>query len=532
MAEQDVTRCDVAIVGFGPGGQALASLLGRGGHHVIVLERWFEPYNLPRMSTLDGEIARLMQHVADPTKALARATAHTQVEMYGSDETRVATIDWSDTRGGHPSHLSVHQPDIESAMIARISSMPTVEVRWGVQVVGVEQTDTGVDVTALDSEGIAGVVHADYVVGMDGASSFVRDAVGIELDVIHRHEDRWVMTDFDLVGEIPNGVGSRYIFNLDFETPYFYGPNGANRCRADVRIAPGVSDEEILADPDAGYRFMRDRLGAPVESLRQTRRIVYRFRSQMAERFREGRVFIGGDAAHAMTPFLGQGACTAMRDSANLGWKLDLVLSGKVDEALLDTYESERWEHDAQFVHGSFGMWAMATPADRASAQERDNFMREQDGQLGMFVEPLQNGILRIGADGEPGLLAGELAPQGRVEWAGRTALLDDLVGYGFQIVFRDRATADAWDASTVDVRLRELGIRVVVIGDHDGGFRDLDGTYAAFFTEARAVAFVGRPDFYLFGVAGDVDDVAALVADLLAQLLVPATTAAPSSTN
>jgi 3-(3-hydroxy-phenyl)propionate hydroxylase len=517
-------RWPVAIVGFGPGGQALASLLGRCGHRVLVLERWTEPYNLPRMSTLDGEIARLLQHAADPGEALAQATPHTEVEMYGSDEARIATIDWSDTRGGHPSHLSVHQPDIESAMMTRIDTMPAVDVRWGTTVTGLEQDDDGVVVTATGPNGTASVVRADYVVGMDGASSFVRGAAGIGLDVIHRHEDRWVMTDFDIVDDLPDRLGARYIFNLDFDTPFFFGPNGANRCRADVRVAPGVSDADVLADVDGGYRFMRERLGVPGHLLRQTRRIVYRFRSQMAERFREGRVFIGGDAAHAMTPFLGQGACTAMRDSANLGWKLDLVLKGVADQSLLDTYEGERWEHDAQFVHGSFGMWGMASPSDRESAEARNEYMQQQDGELGMFIEPLANGILRTGTDGRPGRLAGELAPQGRVTWFGRTALLDDLVGYGFQLVIRDRSTAEEFDLSRVEARLGELGARVVVLGGEGDSFADVDGVYEAFFRDADAVAFIGRPDFYLFGVAGDVPDVRAMVDDLLGQLEPPGT--------
>jgi 3-(3-hydroxy-phenyl)propionate hydroxylase len=521
MTAQLDTLVDVAIVGFGPGGQALASLLGRAGHRVVVLEKWTEPYDLPRMSTLDGEIARMLQHAAEPAAAPANATAHREVELYGADGSRLATVDWSDDRGGHPSHLSVHQPDIESAMIARIASQPTVETRWGTCVTALTQDADGVDLTTVDRNGVETVVRARYAVGMDGASSFVRSAAGIGLEVLDEHEDRWVMTDFEIVGEVPDGLAGRYVFNLDYETPFFYGPNGAGRCRADVRVAPGLTDEQVLADHDGGYRFMQERLGVPATSLRQIRRVVYRFRSQLAEHLQAGRVFIGGDAAHAMTPFLGQGACTAMRDSANLAWKLDLVLPGVVDEALLDTYESERWEHDAQFVHGSFGMWGMATPADRESADARDAFIRQQDGEGGMYIEPLRDGVLRSTPSGEPGRLVGELAPQGRVATGGRAALLDDLTGYGFQLVLRDAAAARCWDAARHAERLEALGVHVVTLGEPDGP-EDVDGTYAEFFSQAGAAAFVGRPDFYLFGVADDAEDVPALVDDLLAQLPLP----------
>src|SRR5262245_43728546 len=113
---------DVAIVGFGPAGQVLASLLGRAGHRVVVFEKFATPYGLPRMSTLDGEVARLLQHTCDPLKALEGAIPQPTVELFGADGTLAATVDWSYQRAGYPSHLSLHQPNLESAMIERIAT--------------------------------------------------------------------------------------------------------------------------------------------------------------------------------------------------------------------------------------------------------------------------------------------------------------------------------------------------------------------------------------------------------------------------
>lgn len=520
-ADAPVAECDVAVVGFGPAGQALASILGRAGHRVIVVEKWEEPYNLPRMSTLDGEIARLMQHVAVPG-ALSRAVAQRSVDMIGANGEKVATIDWNDLRGGHPSHLSVHQPDIESAMMARIAELRSVRVRWGTEAVAIHDDGERVELTTV-CRGLTERIHAQYLVGMDGASSFVREALDIPLEVVHRHEDRWVMTDFDILGPLPNDLESRYIFDLSLESPYFYGLNGAGRCRVDARVDPWLSDEEVMGDSDGGLTFMQARLGVDPNLLKQSRRVLYRFRSQMAESFRVGRAFIGGDAAHAMTPFLGQGACTAMRDSVNLGWKLDLVLSGKASEVLLDTYESERWEHDAQFVHSSLGMWAFANQPDAESASDRDRFMREQDGSLGMFIEPLTDGVLhRKNSTASPAAWSGELAPQGRVTAHGRTSLLDDIVGFGFQLVFRDARAAQACDLAGVENELTELGGHLVILGDGPAHYGDVDGSYATFFESTNAAAFLARPDFYLFGVAETGAEVDDLVAELHTQLTNP----------
>lgn len=115
-------------------------------------------------------------------------------------------------------------------------------------------------------------------------------------------------------------------------------------------------DPRDLAGDEHGYVWLASNIGVSREKVRITRRVLYRFRSQIARSFRRGRVFLGGDAAHAMTPHMGQGACCAMRDSVNLAWKLDLVLSGRTQPELLETYEAERRGHSAFFVRGSLAI--------------------------------------------------------------------------------------------------------------------------------------------------------------------------------
>lgn len=505
---------DVVVVGFGPAGEMLASLLGRHGHRIVVLEKFPEPYGLPRMSTLDGEVARLLQHAADPAEALAESLPVRTVEIWGSDGEQKGRFDWDHKRGGHWSHLTLHQPNIEAAMGRRIATLPNVDVRWGTSVVDLRADGAGYTVTTSGGDSVT----ARYVIGMDGASGFVRDAVGIDVEVVHHHDDRWVLTDYDVVEPLPRGLETRCFFDLDFEQPYFWGPNGAGRVRSDVRMLPG-DDQDVEAAEERGLEFLERRVGIPRRHVRQTRRKLYTFRSQIAGAMRTGDVFIGGDSAHAMTPYMGQGACTAMRDAANLAWKLDLVLRGVARDALLDTYEAERLPHARFFVEGSLAAYKMVNPATPEEAAARDGYLEATGGDVTPPIPPLRGGVQHRLPDGECGAQAGEVAIQGVVRIGERQGLLDDLVGYGFHIV----STLPVEDLVGPErrARLAELGVRVVHLGE--GRVEDVEGTYRDFLAEHCATTLLSRPDTYLFGLADGPDRSLALIDDLLAQIPAPA---------
>ncbi len=511
---------DVVIVGFGPGGEVAASLIGQAGHRVLVIDKAPGPYGQPRMSTLDGEIARVLQHAANPEEAMEDAIKAPDILLFGADGEPVPPIDWDYVSGGHWSHYSLHQPNIEAAMERRIAACPSVEVRWGSRATGIEQLKDAVRVTVEMASGDGATartetVSARYVLGFDGASSFVRRAAGIELDVIHEHDDRWILTDFDALRPLPEIV-TRSHFRMNPSRPWYTGPNGANRCRTDVRVLPEENLDEELSE-DRGYAFLEKHYGLTRQDVRLTRRVAYRFRSQLARSFRAGRVFLGGDAAHAMTPYMGQGACCAMRDAANLAWKLRLVLSGAADESLLDSYEPERLPHSAFFVHGSLATFQYVNEPDPGKAAERDAATRA--GHLKFPPIPgLTVGVLHRDAAGALAPHAGMLAPQGVARRGQSEGRLDDLVGYGGQLI-SSLPLAGLLGPERL-ARLGELGVHVLHVADDDTADAvDVDGTYRDFWANTGATTLLARPDHYLFGVAVGEDDIRALVDDLLAQI-------------
>ncbi|KAJ5390464.1 uncharacterized protein N7496_001532 [Penicillium cataractarum] len=510
---------DVIIVGYGPAGAVLASLLGQRGHRVAVLEKFPSPYNLPRMSTLDGEIARVLQHTADPEKALEDSLPQPAAYLYGADGELVSRADWNTVVCGHPERLSLHQPNIESAMHTRVDSCSSVQVFWGTEATAIDNLEDHVVITATkvasddtNTPAEEFKVRARYAVGMDGGSSFVREAVGIKMEVLKVHDDEWQLTDYDILD--PAVEATRTEVHMDVPRPYYWGPNGARRCRIDMKLLPDDGPE--VRTHAAALAYLKEKTGILPEAVRITRQVIYRFRSAIAQCMRVGNVFIGGDAAHLMTPGMAQGCCSAIRDGINLAWRLDLVLTSRANAAILDSYGPERLGHVTPLVQGSILGWQMTTETDPAKAATRDNFIR-----AGLAPAPpkptLTTGILQRTAD-NLAQLAGTLSPQGRVRIDGREGLLDSLVGFGFQLV--SRIPVDALLSPAQQELLDKLGAHIVVLGSEAAV--DLDMTYQNYLEAHGLVAYLSRPDFYIFGTAATADDIPVMVDALAKQLAQP----------
>ena len=131
-----------------------------------------------------------------------------------------------------------------------------------------------------------------------------------------------------------------------------------------------------------------------------TRSAVYEFRSMLAERMRDGRVLLVGDAAHLTPPFLGQGLCSGLRDAANVGWKFDLVLRGLAPDGLLDTVTEERQPHNEWVIRFAIELGKVLCQLDPDAAAQRDTALRQADAPPPLEFPPLSGGAVRSGTDG------------------------------------------------------------------------------------------------------------------------------------
>jgi hypothetical protein len=249
-----------------------------------------------------------------------------------------------------------------------------------------------------------------------------------------------------------------------------------------------------------------------------TRSTVYEFRSMLAERMREGRVLLAGDAAHLTPPFLGQGLCAGLRDAANLCWKLDLVLRGLAPEALLDTIETERQPQTEWVVRFAIELGKVLCELDPDAARARDETLRAADSPPPLEFPALTGGVIRRAAEGAPDPLAGTLGLQGVVAGDGGEGLFDDVVGRGWALIAADGDPVEQLGDSERDV-LRALDATVASLET----VRDVDGRLTQWLRRHGAHAVLVRPDFYVFGSAPSPEALPALVRDLQTQLALEA---------
>lgn len=505
---QDDDLLDVIQIGYGPVGQTMAALLGRAGHQVAVFERWPDLYGRARAGHVDHEIMRIFQSVGAAEAVEQDAhLADQYVFRNGSGETLMAFDYNAPGISGWRSDYIVYQPYVEDALTAAVRACPSVQVHRGYEAIGFRQDADGVEVTLRRVERDASgqrvltdelsTVRGRYLVAADGANSSVRSSLGIGWTDLGFHST-WLVVDL-----IPAGPMSFEFDNgqvCDPARPHCLFQLGQRHRRFEFAALPG-EDPERLTRTQVAWELMAP-YGVTAANAKIERHAVYTFGSSVAERWRVGRAFLIGDAAHLMPPFMGQGMCSGIRDAMNLAWRLDLVLGGTASESLLESFETERAPHAEALVRMSIAAGEVSCTFDPAVAAVRDEAFR-----TGTMPPPPPFPILEAGLlAGDTDPLAGHLAPQGRVRLGARAGRFDDLIGTGW-VLLSPAPVAECIDADD-RVLLDRLGARVVTVTET----MDVDGYYRSYFEKEGVAAILYRPDFYIFGSAFRAEDLPSLL--------------------
>ena len=516
---------DLAIVGYGPTGMALAALMAQGGHDVIVLERYPGLYNLPRAACFDDEIMRTFQKL-DLVEEVAPGTV-VQADydwVNGAGQTLLEMSYDNPARGGWAALYMMYQPHVETVLDRHCKALATVEVRQGVTVDELRADAHGVAIGAVESDGGRLDVRARYAVGADGGTGFVRRVMGNGI-FDYAFEENWLVCDFRKRHPLARVPTFRQV--CDPAQPIAIVQIGPDHHRFSFMLE---RDETVESATDEERVWSRVSDYITPDDAQLVRVANYVFRSRIVDDWRDGRLLLAGDAAHEMPPFLAQGMCSGIRDSHNLAWKLDLVLTGRADDAILDSYQLEREPHVRFITEKAIELGRVQTLRDPEAARARDERLiglrREHRAPEKLVYPALSAGLIALET-----AHAGAVFPQGRVRSrAGDEGLFDDVVGQGLSLVCRDpevlatlsRAELAAWWALGGRIALFGAGGEAATGDDARVRFEDLDGTYGAFFASCGCAAAVVRPDWYLYGTATDGAGLRALLADFHGALAAP----------
>ncbi|MDX8149856.1 rifampin monooxygenase [Lentzea sp. BCCO 10_0061] len=323
---------DVIIAGGGPTGMMLAGELRLHGVSVLVLERDPEPTKVVRALGLHARSIEILDQRGIADRFLTAGTTHPLTGFFaGIDKPAPERLNTK-----YPVVLGLPQPDIER-LLAEHAVETGAEVRRGSTVTAFAQDDEGVTVELADGTSL----RTRYLVGCDGGRSTVRKLAGIDFP----GEPSRLET---LLGEMEIGIPWEEAMPLMLEVRktqkrFGVGPIGGTATYRVVVPAEGVNEDRAVMPTLDDFKEQLVKVAGTDFGVHSPRWLS-RFgdATRQAERYRSGRVFLAGDAAHIHPPTGGQGLNLGVQDAFNLGWKLAAAVHGRASDGLLDTYEAER----------------------------------------------------------------------------------------------------------------------------------------------------------------------------------------------
>ena len=505
---------DVVIVGAGPVGLTLANVLGLQGVSTLIIEERDTLIDYPRGVGLDDEALRTFQSIGLVDSVLPHTVPNQILRFYDGKRRLLAEMAPPDARFGWPKRNGFVQPMVDAELCRGLDRFEHVQIAWSSRMEGCAETASGVAVDVVGPTG-AESVTARYVVGCDGGRSATRRLMGVSFEGTTA-ATRWLVIDVatDPLGHPNSEVGA------DPARPYACISIAHGIRRFEFMIHADETDEQAET-PEFIHRVLKPFVPYP-DRVEVIRHRVYTHHSRIAGAFRKGRMFLAGDAAHLMPVWQGQGYNSGIRDSANLGWKLAAVVTGRAGDGLLDTYDAERRKHARAMIDLSTLVGRVISPTNPRVAALRDRVIRGAS-----IVPTLKRYILEMRFKPMPRYETGAIAhlePKSAMSPTGtlfiqprvdtrdvQNVLLDDIIGPGFAVLswnnnprklLGEDAFAKWRSLGATFVALRPMtqlqwtghdDPEVVIVGDRTGALK-------AFF-DAHAESFlVVRPDRCIAG--------------------------------
>jgi 3-(3-hydroxy-phenyl)propionate hydroxylase len=523
-------EADVAVIGYGPVGATVANLLGMYRIKTLVFERETTLYHLPRAAHFDGQTMRIFQSLDLHNEIAAVTRSIGPMQFVKPNGKLLFQLPRGEQLYSLPVTNMFYQPKLEAALQAGVTRFPHVTVQFGCAVEALEQDKAGATLIVHDTiNGTWACFRVHYVLGCDGARSITRKAAGIALQDL-KFEQPWLVVDTLLKEELPLPEVAVQI--CDPARPSTYVPSVHNHRRWEFMLVKRETPTEM--EEPTRVRSLLSQWVDP-DKVEVVRAVVYTFHALLAEQWRNGRLLLVGDAAHQMPPFMGQGMCAGIRDAHNVCWKLALVLQGKADPSLLDTYQQEQKPLIKAIILRAIRRGRFIQ-AQQPLATLRDTFfqlqklvpratLRNTSLWLQRLVPPLRRlpkrkkpfytleaGMLAGGQRHGPYAFEGTLFPQPHVRTlTGASILLDEVLGRSFALLGYNVDPRQTLDPNALSF-WQDFSTHFVIVMSAEDPFTplpgenvhvvyDVEGVIGRWFGQQDGHCAILRPDRYVFGV-------------------------------
>jgi 3-(3-hydroxy-phenyl)propionate hydroxylase len=428
----------VVIIGAGPAGLVAANLLGLHAINTVLIERNRLSSDQPKAVIMDDEFLRLIHRLGafDALKPHLTSVPF-GIHFYSPLGFALVKAEGFVTANGFPNRNSVSQPMLEKILLQNLQRFGSVKVCYRHAAKALSQTDAKAHVTVEDEVRQERRISAKYVLGCDGAHSFVRNALAIPFAGARLNEPHLVV-DFAVFPD--QSPFSRFF--CDPRRPFnsILMPYGGRRI--EFMLNDG-DDREQIKSLESIHRLVKRHTPYAGVELKVIRSAVYGYSARVAERLQKQRVFLLGDAAHVMPPFGSSGMNTGARDANNLCWKIALVLQNLARPDILDSYDPERRPQIEAVVKYSVLVGRLANIRSWPLAVVRDAFfaavnlipqVKRYFREMRYMPKPVITRGLIVTRRDRPGLI-GRVFPRLALRDGDLRLDFDDLCGKSFALI-------------------------------------------------------------------------------------------------
>ena len=333
-------RTEVLVVGAGPTGLTMAAQLAARGVYVRIVDEAPERSDKSRALVVHARTLELFQKmgIADELVSRGRRTIKATPFVNGRRAVDVEFGDIGVDDTPYPFILFVSQAETERALEKRLTQLG-VEVERPVELLSFEEKAEGIEARLRHGDGSEETARARYVVGADGAHSVVRKGAGLSFEGDAYPQD-FVLADVDVEWDAEDDRMYAFLSRKGLLVAFpLAGPSTHRLISTSVEEPSPEAGDPTLED---FQRLANDLSAIPMRLRDPSWLSRFHLHHRGADRYRAGRAFVAGDAAHIHSPAGGQGMNTGIQDAYNLAWKLALVIEGRAPDSLLDSYHHER----------------------------------------------------------------------------------------------------------------------------------------------------------------------------------------------